>query len=235
MKQFSTIRVIVLACMKGGSGRTTVAGHLGVTLERLGEGPVVFFDFDPQESLANWRNRREAAVPAFAIPDSVRAEAVRAKLLALAHAGYRWCVIDTPSAKGQTTAAAIEVADLVVIPVKAGPHDLVAAQTTVEMCHAAGKEFRFLLNEVKTGASASDALLALSSLGRCAPTMVGQRVAYMSSMTDGRTIAEVIPLGKGEEEQIRLAKFVTDYFSETSEPPPKKQARRVPSHRPVPS
>lgn len=49
----SAMRVIVLASQKGGSGKTTLAGHLAVEAERQGAGPVALIDTDPQGSLAN--------------------------------------------------------------------------------------------------------------------------------------------------------------------------------------
>jgi cellulose biosynthesis protein BcsQ len=60
------MRTIVLASQKGGSGKTTIAAHLAVALERAGQGPAVLIDTDPQGSLARWWNKRDAPSPAFA-------------------------------------------------------------------------------------------------------------------------------------------------------------------------
>lgn len=217
------MRTIVLACMKGGSGKTTMAGHLAVTLERAGEGPVAVIDLDPQESMAKWWNRREAAVPAFAKPANIRAGGLAVKLEQLAQDGYRWCIVDTPPAKGDVNAIAIQAADLVVVPVKPSPHDLDAAQATVDMCKAAGKRFFFLLNEIKIGTRLpSDAVMALSVLGPVAPVMVGNRIAYQTSMINGRTIAEAFPGKQGEEEQVKFGRFIVEQFPETRKPKKEK-------------
>ena len=60
------MRVLALASQKGGSGKTTLSGHLAVQAQRAGAGPVVLIDIDPQGSLADWWNEREAELPAFA-------------------------------------------------------------------------------------------------------------------------------------------------------------------------
>ena len=60
------MRVLTLASQKGGSGKTTLSGHLAVQAQRAGAGPVVLIDIDPQGSLADWWNEREAEYPTFA-------------------------------------------------------------------------------------------------------------------------------------------------------------------------
>ena len=60
------MRVLAMASQKGGSGKTTLSGHLAVQAQRAGAGPVVLIDIDPQGSLADWWNEREAEYPAFA-------------------------------------------------------------------------------------------------------------------------------------------------------------------------
>jgi chromosome partitioning protein len=49
-----SMRIIVVASQKGGSGKTTISGHLAVEAERNGHGPVAVIDTDPQGSLAHW-------------------------------------------------------------------------------------------------------------------------------------------------------------------------------------
>ena len=61
------MRVLALASQKGGSGKTTLSGHLAVQAQLAGAGPVVLIDIDPQGSLTGWmrlRRPRPAAGPA---------------------------------------------------------------------------------------------------------------------------------------------------------------------------
>ena len=60
------LRVLALASQKGGSGKTTLSGHMAVQAQRAGAGPVVLIDIDPQGSLADWWNERADEYPAFA-------------------------------------------------------------------------------------------------------------------------------------------------------------------------
>ena len=66
------MRVLAMASQKGGSGKTTLSGHLAVQAQRAGCGPVVLIDIDPQGSLSDWWNERETELPAFAQTTVVR-------------------------------------------------------------------------------------------------------------------------------------------------------------------
>ena len=59
------MKIIVVASQKGGVGKTTLTGHLGVQASTSGHGPVALLDTDPQGSLADWWNMREAPEPIF--------------------------------------------------------------------------------------------------------------------------------------------------------------------------
>ena len=48
------MHILSVLSQKGGSGKTTLAGHLAVQAELSGAGPVGVLDADPQESLADW-------------------------------------------------------------------------------------------------------------------------------------------------------------------------------------
>ena len=60
------MRVLAMASQKGGSGKTTLSGHLAVQAQLAGAGPVCLIDIDPQGSLADWWNERQDDMPAFA-------------------------------------------------------------------------------------------------------------------------------------------------------------------------
>lgn len=218
-----TIRVVTVASMKGGCGKSTVAENLAVALELAGHGPVVMVDSDaPQGSLSAWWNRRQVETPGMAQLDGGLADLERGKLQALAEGGFRWCVIDTgPSDPhmDEKPAIAIRVADLVVIPAKASIKDLEATEPTVRYASAHGKKFVFVVNEVKANSSMTpQAVAALSEFGPVAPTMIGDRAVFISADNDGRTAIELQPKGKAGQEVRGLLDFVLSRFTEFSKP-----------------
>src|SRR5712664_4185167 len=62
----NSMLVVAIASQKGGSGKTTLCGHLAVEAEKNGFGPVALIDTDPQGSLSQWWNARVEKSPAFA-------------------------------------------------------------------------------------------------------------------------------------------------------------------------
>ena len=87
------MRTIVLASQKGGVGKTTIAGHLGVMAEQQGHGPVALIDTDPQGSLSSWWNERAAETPAFV---KVEIAHLNDYLTNLENSGIKLVIIDTP-------------------------------------------------------------------------------------------------------------------------------------------
>ncbi len=219
------MRIIVLASQKGGSGKTTVAAHLAVALERAGQGPAVLIDTDPQGSLSRWWNKREAPSPAFA---DVSVRQLPEKLAALKSDGFTWCIIDTPPADSIQNSKVIAEADLVLIPTRPSPHDLDALGATLELCQASKRRHVFVVNAAKGNASITvQTVTALSEHGQVAPAVVADRVLFASSMIDGRTVFEVDPSGRGAEEMAALWKFVNSVFMENSKDVKRKEKALV--------
>ncbi|MFC7049231.1 AAA family ATPase [Emcibacter nanhaiensis] len=202
------MRVLAFTSQKGGSGKTTLSGHIAVQAELAGEGPVVLVDTDPQGSLTEWWNEREAPTPAFAQTNVSR---LITDLDELRNQGFKLAIIDTPPAITLAIQSVIAVSDLIVIPTRPSPHDLRAAGGTVELADRTDKPFMFVVN----GASAraritSDAAIALSQHGTVAPITLHQRTDYASSMIDGRTVMETNPESKSAQEIADLWDYISD-------------------------
>jgi chromosome partitioning protein len=208
------MKVIVLASQKGGVGKTTLTGNLGVAAGLNGDGPAVLIDTDPQGSLSDWWNAREAESPALA-PATLTG--LTDKLKALAEAGYAYALVDTPPAITEAIRAVVTLADLVLIPVKPSPHDLRAVGRTVELARDGGKPFAFVVTQAKQNALLTvQAMAALSEHGVVAPAIMHDRVDYASSMTDGRTVQESDPKGRSAAEMASLWQFVKGRLHEST-------------------
>jgi len=207
-KRGTTLRVLALASQKGGSGKTTLSGHLAVEAQRAGAGPVVLIDIDPQGSLADWWNEREAEFPAFAQTTVAR---LAADLAVLRQQGFRLAVIDTPPAITMAIQSVIAVAELIVVPTRPSPHDLRAVGATVDLCERAGKPLIFVVNAATPKAKiTSEAAVALSQHGTVAPITLHHRTDFAASMIDGRTVMEVDPEGRSAQEIAALWHYMAD-------------------------
>ena len=140
------MHVVVIASQKGGSGKTTLTGHLAIAAELAGQRPAVLIDTDPQGSLAAWWNVRTAESPAFASSTVADLEKTLNDLKA---AGYSLAFVDTPPAIAEAIKAVIEKADFVLIPTRPSPHDLRAVGSTVGIVQQKAKPFAFVVTQSK--------------------------------------------------------------------------------------
>jgi chromosome partitioning protein len=202
------MRVLAIASQKGGSGKTTLSGHLAVQAQRVGAGPVVLIDIDPQGSLSDWWNERTDEFPAFAQTSVAR---LAADLALLRQQGFKLAVIDTPPAITTAIQTVLQNAELVIIPARPSPHDLRAVSATVDMCTRAGKPLTFVVNAATPAARiTTEASVALSHHGTVCPVVVHQRIDFAASMIDGRTVMEVDPRGRSAGEIAELWNYISD-------------------------
>ena len=202
------MRGLAAASQKEGSGKTTLAGHLAVQAQRVGAGPVVLIDIDPQGSLADWWNVRAGEHPAFAQTTVAR---LPDDLENLRQQGFKVAVIDTPPAVTLAIQQVVQVAQLIVIPTRPSPHDVRAVGATVDLCERAGKPLIFVINAATPGAQiTTETALALSHHGNVAPVTLHHRTDFAASMIDGRTVMEVDPTGRSAAEIEALWTYVSD-------------------------
>ncbi|MDD3433255.1 MAG: ParA family protein, partial [Tepidiphilus sp.] len=144
-----------------------------------------------------------------------------AKLEGLAAAGFKLAIIDTPPAITAAIRQVVKLADLVLIPTRPSPHDLRAVGSTVEIAQEAGRPFAFAVTQAKPTARLTvQAVAALSAHGAVAPAIVHDRVDYVASMVDGRTVCETDARSRSTEEMRQLLFFVLERLNV------KKKARK---------
>jgi chromosome partitioning protein len=202
------MKVVVMASQKGGAGKTTLCGHLGVQASEMNK--VALIDTDPQGSLADWWNDREAEDPAF-VSSSITS--LQEDLQKVKQAGFDLVFIDTPPAVTSTIKAVVSLADLVIIPTRPSPHDLRAVGATVDIANECDKKMVFVINGAAHRAKIStDAAIALSQHGAVCPTVIYQRTDFASSMIDGRTVQEIDPDSRSAIEIKELWKYVDTHL-----------------------
>ena len=202
------MRTIVIASPKGGTGKSTLTGHLAVEAERQRSGPVAIIDTDPQGTLSDWWNARQTPTPLFAAADIAQ---LRSHLEALREHGIELVVIDTPPAFTQTTHRTLAMADLVVVPVRPSPHDLRAVGAVIEAVEQQGKPFVFVVNAaIPRTHIALDAVRALAQHGKVAPVTLHNRIDFATSMVDGRTARELNEKSRSAGEVAELWVYVNE-------------------------
>jgi chromosome partitioning protein len=200
--------VVVLASQKGGSGKTTLAGHLAVEAERSGGGPVALIDTDPQGSLAKWWNARSSQAPFFA---QVALHELADGIERLRMEGIRLIVIDTPPAVTSSIVEVVQHADLVLVPTRPSPHDLRAVGATVDLIQYQKKPLIFVVNSATPRTRITGEMaVALSQHGTVAPVTVHHRVDFAASMIDGRTVGEVDAACRSAQEVTALWQYLYD-------------------------
>src|ERR1035438_8794881 len=206
------MKTILITSQKGGSGKTMLAAHLAVEAERTGDAPAWIIDTDRQATLTRWHERRKAETPQ---RGEVRLDKLMTGLATLAGQGAAYCFIDTAPTISEQTAALIDLADLIVIPVRPSPSDLWAVTETVQLVKEADKPFLFVITQAKQQATiTAQAIAALSEHGRVAKSFIADRVGYAAAMTGGNTAPEISPKGPVAEEVSNLWDELKSCFHE---------------------
>jgi len=118
---------IVVSNVKGGVGKTTTAVYLAAAAVERGWSPVTLVDSDRQASSAEWFDER----PVEGV-DLVEAPSERTIARAMG-ADDGLVVVDTPPGDERIVRAALDRADSVVIPTRAGGVEFTRVATTVDM------------------------------------------------------------------------------------------------------
>ena len=140
-----------------------------------------------------------------------------AGLAALSAQGAAYCFIDTAPTLSDQTATLIDLADIVLIPVRPSPSDLWSVTDTVQLVKETGKPFLFIITQAKQQAIiTAQAIAALSEHGRVARSFISDRVAYAAAMTGGSTAPEIAPKGPAAEEISALWIELKTWFNENN-------------------
>lgn len=200
-------RIIAVAQQKGGAGKTTLAAQLAVAW--AGERRVALMDIDPQSSLSTWHRLRAAngRNPAPIHLSDVSGWRVATELDRLRN-DYDIVLIDCPPHAETETKNAMRAADLVVIPVQPSPMDVWATTPTATFARDQGTDVRLMLNRVPPRSRLVEAVRNMLGNDELPLTsaVLGNRVAFASSMMEGLGVTESEPSSQAADEIRALAR-----------------------------
>jgi chromosome partitioning protein len=197
------MRTIAFVSQQGGSGKSTIASSLAVAAHEADE-EVCVIDMDPQGSLMNWARTRAADDIEVLASGAARLPAL---LASLERRGVTLALLDTPGADGAASLAAMQVADLNIVPARPSLFDLRASARTRAQLAEIRAEFLFLLNQCppadETG-RVQDGVEALEEMGGLISPLILARLDYQKAARHGWGVTELNPHSAAAQEMRGL-------------------------------
>lgn len=185
------MKVVAITMQKGGVGKSTLTRSLAVAASAAGFMPLAL-DMDSQQSTSQWSYRRdEGSLPAvaFSTENDLPRHLDRARA-----AGCDLVIIDTPPARSQEGPAAMEQADLVLIPCTPTIEAFEQFPVTAKAAQRAGvAAFGVLMMAAPNGRSDAEAAAAVFSNSgvQMAPAVIYRRKAHEVASCAGKTVQEL--------------------------------------------
>lgn len=200
--------IVAVASQKGGAGKTTLATSLADTLTLQGE-TVLLIDLDPQRSALLW-SETPSAVQTIHAPSTALAPAWLARLAS----AYTWVVIDCPPRLGESTLAAVAVADLVLVPIRPTKMDLDVLPATLQACEAARRLRAVITQRPPRSTSADSAPAAIQAAGLAVlATSLAFRQDFPDSHSLGMSAPRSAPKSRAAAEVLALVAEVRALLS----------------------
>ena len=204
-------KVITIAQQKGGSGKTTIAANLATVFSLKNNLSTTLLDTDPQGSLGKWFMTRKEK-----LKDKNTLQFKTASLWGAQYEAktlkekYDIVIIDTPPKIDADGRPAIEIADLVLIPISPSQVDFWATESIIELAKREKKEILILINRANAKSKLiKEAVKFVKDMEvKKAKTIIGNRQIFVSSMGLGLTVVEKQRTGKGCLEMLSLAKEI---------------------------
>ncbi|SCY00567.1 chromosome partitioning protein [Nonlabens sp. Hel1_33_55] len=170
-------KIILITHQKGGVGKSTLTFNLALNLADSAK--VAIIDFDAQGSLMQLQSTTKTM-------DILESPA---DLNSISSLRFDFIFIDTPPYLSSSLPQLIRIADLIVVPTKAGVLDLMAITNTIELINQTGglKKTMIVLNMVKPNTTLTlDILIELNKLeASVAKTHISDLVSFTRSVIQG--------------------------------------------------
>lgn len=200
---------IAMISQKGGSGKTTLALHVAVSVQAMNLN-VAVIDLDPQASAMSWNDRRQdGALP---VVISAHAKRLQQELQRVKDAGADLVIIDTAPHADSAALTAAQYADMVIVPCRASILDVETARTTLDLISASGTPAHVVMNA--SPAWGGDAKVAEEALREAGVSVleprVAQRLVFSRALLAGQCAQEAEPDSKAAKEVRALAQSVIE-------------------------
>lgn len=206
------MRTLAITVNKGGVGKTTLTKSIATAAAVAGF-TVLILDMDTQQNSTNWgrrrveQNRGKLPVVRFTTEGDLAAELKRAE-----EADCDLVVIDTPPGRGAEAPAAIEAADLVLIPFVADDVDSFdGIPRTARLARMEGKPAFAFLNCATPGSKVQEetAKAVMAAIGiPLAPVFLHRFSMHRDANQKGATAQELDPVNKAAIESLALWEWV---------------------------
>lgn len=207
------MKVIAIAINKGGTGKTTTTKSLATAATDAGLN-VLILDMDTQQNSVKWGRRRKdqqdkpLPIARFTTEGDLADELARAR-----EAGCDLAIIDTPPGRNTEAPAAIEAADLVLVPVEAQDVDSFEGVPPIaRLARMAGKPAVAILNKAFPGSKSQQetAQGVMDAIGiPLAPVVLHRYNAHRDASPEGLTAQEFEASGQAAKEVAALWDWVS--------------------------
>ena len=183
---------IAIISQKGGAGKTTLAINLAVEAERNNLTSLLL-DLDPQSSAAEWAYIRKKNYPEnYPVVISTHASGMLQLIEKAESNEAKFVFIDTAPHSENIALKAAKIADIVLIPCRAGILDIKAIESSLNTCKLAQKKAIVILNATPYHNSIiKQAKEAINIIGGVVCEFhMSQRATFNHAMTAGLGVVE---------------------------------------------
>lgn len=189
------MKTIAIAMQKGGVGKSTLTRSIAVAASKSGLN-VLTLDMDAQQSTSQWAERRGEQLPLVRFVTEIELPKV---LKQAAEAGCDLIIIDTPPARSTEAPAAVEYADLVLVPCTPDIEAYEQLPRTERLARTTGKPAAAVLTMAQPN-SRSEEEIAREIFAQLklpmVPAILHRFKVHRDASRDGQTAQELEPESK---------------------------------------
>lgn len=193
------MKTIAIAMQKGGVGKSTLTRSIAVAASKAGMN-VLTLDMDAQQSTTQWADRRGDQLPLVRFVTEIELPKV---LKQAAEAGCDLVIIDTPPARSTEAPAAVEYADLVLVPCTPDIEAYEQLPRTERLARTTGKPAAAVLTMAQPN-SRSEEEIARTIFAELklpmVPAILHRFKVHRDASRDGQTAQELEPDSKAAQE-----------------------------------